>query len=104
MNRIRKNDMIKVISGNYRGKTGRVLKVYPKTDRLIVEGVNFIKRHTRPSQTNQQGGIVEKEAPIHISNVVLLVNNKPTKVGHKTLKDGKKVRYSKETGEVIDAN
>ncbi|MGC9363490.1 MAG: 50S ribosomal protein L24 [Fidelibacterota bacterium] len=104
MNRIRKNDMVRVISGNYRGKTGRVLKIYPRTDRIIVEGVNFIKRHTRPSQTNQQGGIVEKEAPIHVSNVVLLINNKPTKVGYKTLKDGKKVRYSKETGEVIDAN
>jgi len=104
MFRIRKNDMVKVISGNYAGKTGRVLKIYPKTDRVIVEGVNFIKRHTRPSQSNQQGGIVEKEAPIHISNVMLLFNNKPTKVGYRTLKDGKKVRYSKETGEVIDVN
>ncbi|MBN2601464.1 MAG: 50S ribosomal protein L24 [Candidatus Marinimicrobia bacterium] len=102
--RVRKNDMVKVISGNYKGKTGRVLKVYLDTDRVIVEGVNFIKRHTRPSQNNQQGGIVEKEAPIHVSNIVLLFNNKPTKVGYKTLKDGKKVRYSKETGEVIDAN
>lgn len=104
MIRVRKNDMVKVISGNYKGKTGRVLKVYLDTDRVIVEGVNFIKRHTRPSQNNQQGGIVEKEAPIHVSNIVLLFNNKPTKVGYKTLKDGKKVRYSKETGEVIDAN
>jgi large subunit ribosomal protein L24 len=96
--------MVKVISGNYKGKTGRVLKVYPKTERVIVEGVNFIKRHTRPSQNNPQGGIVEKEAPIHVSNIQLLFNNVPTKVGYKTLKDGKKVRYSKETGEVIDAN
>lgn len=104
MFRIRKDDMVKVISGNYKGKTGRVLKVYHETDRVIVEGVNFIKRHTRPSQNNQQGGIVEKEAPIHVSNIALLFNNKSTKVGFKTLKDGKKVRYSKETGEVIDAN
>jgi large subunit ribosomal protein L24 len=104
MFRIRKNDLVKVLSGNYRGKTGRVLKVYPKTNRIIVEGVNFIKRHTRPSQSNQQGGIVEKEAPIHVSNVQLLFNNKSTKVGYKTLKDGKKVRYAKKTGEVIDTN
>ena len=104
MFRIRKSDMVRVISGNYKEKTGRVLKVYPKTERVIVEGVNFIKRHTRPSQDNPQGGIVEKEAPIHVSNIQLLFNNKPTKVGYKTLKDGKKVRYSKETGEVIDAN
>ncbi len=104
MFRIRKNDMVKVISGNNKGKTGRVLVVYPKRERVIVEGINFIKRHTRPSQNNPQGGIVEKEAPIHVSNVQLLHNNKPTKVGYKDLKDGKKVRYSKETGEVIDTN
>ncbi|MBL7068076.1 MAG: 50S ribosomal protein L24 [Candidatus Marinimicrobia bacterium] len=104
MFRIRKNDMVRVISGNYKGKTGRVLKVYPKTERVIVEGINFIKRHTRASQNNPQGGIVEKEASIHVSNIQLLFNNVPTKVGYKILKDGKKVRYSKETGEVIDAN
>jgi len=104
MFRIRKNDMVKVISGNNKGKTGRVLIVYPKRERVIVEGINFIKRHTRPSQNNPQGGIVEKEASIHVSNVQLLHNNKPTKVGYKHLKDGKKVRYSKETGEVIDIN
>jgi len=104
MFRIRKNDMVKVISGNNNGKTGRVLMVYPKRERVIVEGINFIKRHTRPSQNNPQGGIVEKEASIHVSNVQLLHDNKPTKVGYKTLKDGKKVRYSKKTGEVIDTN
>ena len=103
MFRIRKNDMVKVISGNFKGKTGRVLKVYPETARVIVEGVNFIKKHTRPNQNNQQGGIIEKEAPIHVSNVQLLFNNKTAKVGFRTLKDGKKVRYAKETGEVIDA-
>lgn len=101
MQRIRKNDMVKVISGNYRGKSGRVLKVFPKNDRIIVEGVNFIKRHTRPSQNNPQGGIIEKEAPIHVSNVVLIHSNEPTRVGYKVLKDGKKVRYAKKTGEVI---
>lgn len=102
MFRIRKNDIVKVISGELKGKTGKVLIVFPKKDTVIVEGVNFIKRHMRRSQKNPQGGIVEKEAPIHISNVVLIHTNEPTKVGYKTLKDGKKVRYSKKTDEVID--
>jgi len=103
MLRIHKNDMVKVISGNHRGKTGRVLKVYPSEDRVIVEGINFIKRHTRPNQNNPQGGIVTKEAPIHISNVQLIHNNETTKVGYKTLKDGKKVRVARKNGEVIDS-
>lgn len=102
MFRIRKNDIVKVISGELKGKTGKVLIVFPKKDTVIVEGVNFIKRHMRRSQKNPQGGIVEKEAPIHISNVVLMHTGEPTKVGYKTLKDGKKVRYSKKTDEVID--
>lgn len=103
MFRIRKNDVVKVISGELKGKTGKVLIVFPKKDTVIVEGVNFIKRHMRRSQKNPQGGIVEKEAPIHISNVVLMHTGEPTKVGYKTLKDGKKVRYSKKTDEVIDS-
>ncbi len=103
MFRIRKNDVVVVISGNYKGKTGRILKVFPKQQRIIVEGVNFIKRHMRPSQNNPQGGIVEKEAAIHVSNVQLVHNSKPTKVGFRNLKDGKKVRYSKKSGEIIDS-
>ncbi len=103
MLRIRKNDVVKVISGNYKGKTGRVLMVFPDKDRAIVEGVNFIKRHTRPSQKSPQGGIVEKEASIHVSNLALVHNNVATKVGHKTLTDGKRVRVAKKTGEVIDS-
>jgi large subunit ribosomal protein L24 len=103
MFRIRKNDQVQVISGNYKGKQGRVLKVFPKRQTIIVEGVNFIKRHTRPNQNNPQGGIVEKEAPVHVSNVVLIHNGQPTKVSHKSLKDGKKVRVARKTGEVIDS-
>lgn len=102
MLKIKKGDTVIVISGDDKGKIGKVLKVFPKKQRVIVEGVNFIKRHTRPSQKNPQGGIIEKEAPIHISNVMLWFNNERTKVGFKVLKDGKKVRYSKKTGEVID--
>jgi large subunit ribosomal protein L24 len=105
---IRKNDNVMVISGNARGKTGKVLKVYPEKNRVIIEGVNIIKRHSRPSQRNPQGGIVQKEAPIHISNVMLLdpKSGQPTRVGTKLVKDpttGKKtrVRVAKATGETF---
>jgi large subunit ribosomal protein L24 len=106
--KIRKNDNVIVIAGNARGKTGKVLKVFPDKDRVIVEGVNIIKRHTRPSQRNPQGGIIQKEAPIHVSNVMLLdpKTNQPTRVGTKVIKDettGKKsrVRVAKATGETF---
>lgn len=81
--RVRKNDEVLVIAGNYKGKKGKVLKVIPEEKRIIVEGVNFIKRHTRPSQQNPQGGIVEKEAPINISNVQVVCPKcgKPTRLG-----------------------
>jgi len=102
MLKIKKGETVIVVSGDDKGKVGKVLKVFPKKQRVIVEGVNFIKRHTRPSQKNPQGGIIEKEAPIHISNVMVWFNNERTKVGFKVLKDGKKVRYSKKTGEIID--
>ncbi len=95
--KIRKNDTVKVIAGNYkyRGKVGKVLKVYPDTNRIIVEGVNIIKRHTRPTQKLPQGGIIEKEAPIHVSNVMYYSTkfNTTTRVGYKYLEDGTKVRY-----------
>lgn len=85
--RINKNDMVVVISGNYKDKTGKVLKVYPKTQRVIVEGVNLRKRHSKPSQKNPQGGIVEKESPIHASNVMVLdpKTNEPTRIGKKII-------------------
>jgi large subunit ribosomal protein L24 len=105
---IRKNDNVVVISGNARGKSGKVLKVYPETRRIIVEGVNIMKRHTKPSQRNPQGGIVQREAPIHMSNVMLLdpKTNQPTRVGAKVVKDettGKKrrMRVARTTGEMF---
>jgi large subunit ribosomal protein L24 len=106
--KIRKNDNVIVIAGNSRGKSGKVLKVYPETRRIIVEGVNIMKRHTRPNQRNPQGGIVQREAPIHMSNVMLLdpKSNQPTRVGTKVVKDesiGKKrrMRVAKATGEMF---
>jgi large subunit ribosomal protein L24 len=106
--KIRKNDMVMVISGNARGKTGKVLKVYPEKYRVIVEGVNIIKRHARPSQRNPQGGIIQRESPIHMSNVMLLdpKTNEPTRVGTKLVEDettGKKrrMRVARVSGEMF---
>jgi len=106
---IHKNDTVIVIAGNNKGSKGKVLKVFPKTDRVIVEGVNIRKRHTKPSQKNPQGGIVEKEAPIHVSNVMILdpKTNKPSRMGKKVIIDdstGKKqrIRVSKSSGEMLD--
>ena len=98
-----KNDTVKILSGKYSGKTGKVLKVFPDQNRLIVEGVNIIKKHTKPSQKNPQGGIVEKEASIHVSNVMVIdpKTNEPTRVGYKFLEDGTKVRISKKSGEML---
>lgn len=100
--KIKKGDMVKVISGNYRGKTGKVLKVLPVRNRAIVEGINFVKRHSRPTQTNPQGGIIEREASIHLSNLMLIVNATPTRVGYTRLEDGKKVRVARKTGETVN--
>ncbi|MBC8213983.1 MAG: 50S ribosomal protein L24 [Candidatus Marinimicrobia bacterium] len=99
--KIKKGDSVKVMTGNDKNKIGRVLKVYPKKDRILVEGVNMVKKHTRPTQDNPQGGILEKESTIHISNVKLVVDGKPTRVGYKTLENGKKARVAKTTGEII---
>lgn len=97
MKKIKKNDTVLILSGNDRGRRGKVLKVFPADNRVIVEGVNLIKRHTRPTQQMPKGGIIQKEAPIHISNVKVIApkNNIPTRVGIKVLKDGSKVRYAK---------
>ena len=100
--KVKKGDTVKVISGNYRGKTGKVLVVMPKRNRAIVEGINFVKRHTRRSQKNPQGGIIEREATIHISNLMLVVNNTPTRIGYTRLEDGKKVRFAKKIGETVN--
>ena len=102
--RIRSDDQVLVISGKDRGKTGRVLRVEPKKDRVYVEGLNIVKRHQRPRPgSTDPGGVVEKEGPIHISNVMLLdpSDNKPTKVGV-VREDGKRFRVAKRTGKRID--
>ena len=101
--RLRKGDDVVVISGRDKGKTGSILRVIRSEDRVIVDGINMVKRHTRPSQS-QPGGIVDKEAPIHISNVALAdpKDGSATRVGYKFLEDGRKVRIAKQSGEVID--
>ncbi|WP_033542789.1 50S ribosomal protein L24 [Planococcus sp. CAU13] len=97
---VKKGDTVKVISGKDKGKTGVVLTAIPKKDRVIVEGINIIKKHTKPNQANPQGGIVSQEAAIHVSNVMLLdpKSGEPTRVGYK-IEDGKKVRVAKKSGE-----
>ncbi|HMN47918.1 MAG TPA: 50S ribosomal protein L24 [Ignavibacteriaceae bacterium] len=106
--KIRKNDTVMVISGNDKGKTGKILKVFPKTSRVIIEGINLRKRHTKPNRKSPQGGILEKEAPIHSSNVMILdpKSNEPTRIGAKIILDektGKKkiARVSKTSGEML---
>ena len=106
--RVRKNDQVIVTAGEYKGKKGKVLKVFPETNRIIVEGVNFIKKHSRPSQQHPQGGIIEKEGSIHVSNVMVLCpkTGVPTRVGTKVIFDDQKnrnvrVRYAKKTGEMF---
>jgi len=103
--RVVKNDNVKILTGKYRGKTGKVLKVFPDQNRIIVEGVNIIKKHTKPSQKNPQGGIVEKEATIQVSNVMIIdpKTSEPTRVGYKILEDGTKVRISKKSGEMLSS-
>ena len=102
--KIRKNDNVLVIAGKDRGKTGKVRFSYPRDERILVEGVNMIKRHTRATKGVRQAGIIEREAPIQVSNVMLLCNkcNHPTRVGFRFLEDGKKVRICRSCGEVID--
>ena len=101
MNKFRKDDSVKVISGSYKGQTGRVLKIITKNNRVLVEGVNKVKKHMKPSQDNPQGGIVEKDMSIHASNLMLLDKSKPVKVGSKVLESGKRVRINKKNGNTI---
>ena len=100
--KIKKGDTVQVITGNDAGKTGRVIKVFLDKDRIVVEGVNIVKKHARPTQDTPQGGIIEKESTIHVSNVMMVAGGKPTRVGYKTLEDGRKVKFAKTTGEVIN--
>jgi len=105
MMKIKKGDNVEVISGKDAGKTGRVLRVDRDRDRVVIEGVAMIKRHTRPNpQKKVQGGIVEREAAIHVSNVMVVSpdSGRPTRVGYKILDDGRKVRVSKVDGAILD--
>ena len=100
---VRKNDLVQVITGVYKGKTGKVMSVDLNNDRILVEGVNIRKRHIKPSQQNPQGGRIEKEMPIHISNVMPVSpsTNKPTRVRFETKEDGSKVRVAVKGGDVL---
>ena len=102
--RIRKGDRVVVITGSDRGKQGEVLSVLPKANRAVVQGVNVAKHHTKPKGVGQQGGIVEKEASIHLSNIALIdpKTDKPTRVGFKVLENGSKVRVARASGQVIE--
>ncbi len=102
--RIRKGDRVLVIAGADRGKRGDVLRVIPKEDRAVVQGVRMAKHHRKPTGLGQPGGIVEQEAPIHLSNLMLLdpKNDQPTRVGFRVLEDGRKVRVARKTGQVIE--
>jgi large subunit ribosomal protein L24 len=101
--KIRKGDRVIVVTGRERGKTGEVLRVLRADDRVLVQGVNMIKRHTRPGQASP-GGIIEREATLHISNVALIDPNsqEATRVGYRVLDDGRKVRFARRSGEMID--
>lgn len=107
MSLLKKNDKVKIIAGNHKGKEGKILKIYRDKNRVIVEGVNIIKKHTRPSQKNPQGGISQKEAPINLSNVMMIdpKAGEPSRLGMQVIEDenGKKkrMRVGKKSGEII---
>ena len=96
-----KGMIVKVISGNHKGQSGKVLDVFPKKMKAIVEGVNLRKRSVRPTQDNPSGGYIDREAPLHISNLMILHNDQTTRVGYKKLEDGRKVRISVKTNEEL---
>jgi large subunit ribosomal protein L24 len=102
--RLKKDDTVIVIAGKERGKTGKVVRVIPERDHVIVERINMIKRHQKPTGPQNPGGIIEKEASLHVSNVMLVCpkTNKPTRIGRKRLEDGHRVRVSRKSGEVLD--
>lgn len=101
---IKKNDLVMVIHGREKGKSGRVLRVLPEKEKILIEKINFVKRHSRPHGQQRRGGIIEKEAPFHISNVMLLCEkcNKPVRIGHRVVEGGKKVRACRKCGEIFD--
>lgn len=101
---VKKNDQVMVIAGKEKGKSGKLLRVIAKKKGALIEKVNFVKRHTRPSSKHRQGGIIEKESPLPLSNIMIICTRctVPVKIGRKALDDGKKVRYCKKCGEHID--
>ena len=101
---VKKNDLVVVIAGKDKGKRGKVLRVIPKIQRALVEKINFVKRHTKPGRSSARGGILERENPIHISNLMLVCSkcDHPVRVGYSRLADGRKVRVCKKCGEVVD--
>ena len=101
---VRKGDTVVVVAGKERGKRGRVLRVIPDKNRVVIERINMIKKHQRPTQKLRQGGIIEREGAIHLSNVMLVdpTSDKPTRIGMRELGDGKKVRVARKSGEIID--
>lgn len=101
MRRIKKDDMVQIIAGKDNGKQGKVLSFDPATNKVVVEGCNMVTKHQKPGAGNPQGGILHKEAPLDASNVMLVVDGQPTRVGFK-VEDGKKVRVAKKTGKVVD--
>lgn len=99
---VKKGDTVQVLSGNDKGKQGKVMSVDTEKNRAVVEGVRIVSKHTRPNAEHPQGGIIKQEAPIHISNLMVVGNDgKPTRIGRKKDENGKSVRYSKKTGEII---
>lgn len=103
MFRIKKNDTVMVIAGKDKNKKGKVITVFPKINKVLVEGINFVKKHMRKTQQNQQGGIIQKESPVHLSNLMLVCKhcNKAVRIGFNFLKDGSKVRICKSCGESV---
>ena len=103
-NKFKKNDKVKVITGKDKGKISEIINFITKSNKVILNGVNLVKRHTKPSKLNPEGGIVQKEMPIHISNIMHIdpKTNSAVKIGFKFLENGKKVRYLKKTGELIE--
>lgn len=99
--KIKKGDTVVVISGKDKGKEGTVSRVMPTTNQIIVDGINVVKKHQKPSGKNQQGGVIDRDMPLDASNVMFVHKGKPTRVGYKVLADGKKVRIAKTTGEEI---
>ena len=104
MKNIRRDDTVLVLTGRDRGKKGRVIHVFPEAGRALVEKINMVKRHTKPTQQLPQGGVVEKEAAIHLSNLMVVCSkcSKPTRVGVKTIAEGKKTRLCRKCGEILD--